>query len=532
MLVYRTRTQTIETARLLDSIRNSPETTDLLVDLGVLESGVVDALNPDCDREHLISRAFRRASVLAGHLFNTGTGAARLATALERLASLTLPSRVEVTPPEGYAYYGLFPATYREAARGYFERIRPERTVVIGIRSIGTSLSGVVAAALEALGVEVYSLTVRPRGHPFQRELRLTAEFEQRLRVMADRHFLIVDEGPGLSGSSFASVAEKLSALGVSDSRIAFLPNRKPSGDEFVSHAAARRWRRHEKYAASFEEVMPFGDLPDLSAGKWRSAVYTDESEWPAVQPQHERRKYLRNGVLLKFAGLSSYGKSKLPRAEQLAEAGFSPRALGIENGFLMTEFVQGSPLSGRRNVTPELLETMARYLTFLRQSFPSARPVPFGDLLEMIHTNVGTPPDALERYRQAVCDSATVAIDGRMLPHEWLFTARGYLKTDSVDHHDDHFFPGCQDIAWDLAGASIEFELDAEQREHLLSRYQALSRDANLTERLPFYLIAYPAYRIGYVTLAKQALAGSVEARRFKALEQKYRAARGRPAH
>ncbi len=47
------------------------------------------------------------------------------------------------------------------------------------------------------------------------------------------------------------------------------------------------------------------------------------------------------------------------------------------------------------------------------------------------------------------------------MLPHEWLLTATGYMKTDALDHHDDHFLPGCQNIAWDVACASVEFELD-----------------------------------------------------------------------
>ena len=75
-------------------------------------------------------------------------------------------------------------------------------TRVIGIRSIGTGLAAIVAAALGAKR----PFTVRPVGHPFSRELRIGDGLKEQL--LADPHasFAIVDEGPGLSGSSFAAV--------------------------------------------------------------------------------------------------------------------------------------------------------------------------------------------------------------------------------------------------------------------------------------------------------------------------------------
>ncbi len=62
------------------------------------------------------------------------------------------------------------------------------------------------------------------------------------------------------------------------------------------------------------------------------------------------------------------------------------------------------------------------------------------------------------------------------MLPHEWIRTASGFLKTDAVDHQDDLFFPGCQDIAWDIAGAIVEFGIP---REALVSEYLRTIRTA-----------------------------------------------------
>ena len=106
------------------------------------------------------------------------------------------------------------------------------------------------------------------------------------------------------------------------------------------------------------------------------------------------------------------------------------------------------------------------------------------------------------------------------MLPHEWIETRRGYVKTDALDHYDDHFFPGCQDIAWDIAGASVEWGFPPEA---LLDRYLRLQPDPKLRARIPFYVAAYRAYRIGYCRMAADSLGDRAEANRFRSLLSKY---------
>jgi hypothetical protein len=130
-----------------------------------------------------------------------------------------------------------------------------------------------------------------------------------------------------------------------------------------------------------------------------------------------------------------------------------------------------------------------------------------------MIEINTGL-------HISAPIEGVVVAGDSRMLPHEWIATDRGYIKTDAFDHHDDHFFPGCQDIAWDIAGASVEWGFDVSV---LADRYLRLQSDSTLTSRLPFYLTAYRAYRAGYCKLAADSLAGTAEAERFQSLASKY---------
>src|SRR5690606_21160624 len=84
--------------------------------------------------------------------------ASRLASPLDRVRSLLadlgrrrLPATIAIKAPEGFSHYGIDPAAYAESAALYASQVgwpRAARAVIIGVRSIGTSLSAVVAAAL------------------------------------------------------------------------------------------------------------------------------------------------------------------------------------------------------------------------------------------------------------------------------------------------------------------------------------------------------------------------------------------------
>ena len=578
MIVYRTQQHHAAPAHLLVDIRTAlhqlapydrlshAHAVELLLAFGELATAVLDTLSAEHDVDGPTVQALHRASLVCGRAFyyswTNGAGAANpwlrsVRDALDRVASLPLPETVQVRVPEGYMHYGLYPETYLEAARQFFREVRPLHAICLGIRSIGTSLAAVVGATLAEYGCEVWLYTVRPRGHPFARYLTLSGRLEEALRALTGAYFLIIDEGPGLSGSSFASVTQRLADLGVADGRVVLFPSWQPDGKNFLSIAAQERWHRHKKYTVSFEDVwlasgrltrtLPACTLRDLSGGKWRALFYSSLADAPAAQPHHERRKYLcvedpssltqradqassATGLLLKFAGLGRYGTAKLARAEQLSQAGFAPPVLDLVHGFLITPFLPGRPVVVQ-DVNRQLLGTLARYLAYLQQTFPATRPVPYTELLEMIHVNtaegLGAPwaekLDWLKTLRSAVYRSSTVAIDGRMLPHEWLVTPGGYVKTDGLDHHDDHFFPGCQDIAWDLAGSCVEFGLGREAQAYLISAYQAIVPDKSVMQRLQFYVIAYLSYRLGYVTLAARALGACDDTEKFTALATHY---------
>ncbi len=566
MLVYRNQTRSVNTGDKLADIRalvrglersewDHARALELVIEFGELEAGIADALSPLKDVVDSTTCAFRKASLLLGRAYyhswrQSGAASAWLtefARVFEVPIAHDLPERISVGVPEGYAYYSLYPEMYMEAAEQFVRQRQPRNAVVIGIRSIGTSESAVVGAALEEAACVVHAYTVRPRGHPFDRYLAVDTALEEEWRSLGEAFFLVVDEGPGLSGSSFICVTQELAALGIPDGQIVLFPSWVPKDKNLVSPAARTQWHRYDKYVATFEQVeLESGRLPisqgpydDLSAGKWRSLVYPAESRYPAVHPHHERRKYLqtcsnpddpKTPVLWKFAGLGRYGREKLERAKKLAEAGWSPRALGLENGLLALEWVQGAPLAPS-SASQDLLDAMARYLAFLEDTFPAQPSVDYDALLEMILVNVSeglgqewhSKLGGLDKFRNALADAGATALDARMLPHEWLAVSGRFCKTDSVDHHDDHFYPGCQNIAWDLAGTCVEFDLAPAEQSYLVDRYHHHSGDRNANARLPFYLIAYLSFRLGYATMAAQALGPSPEGERFQRLMQRY---------
>jgi hypothetical protein len=591
MILYSERTERLDVEKTLRRLREALDaqprvthelSTELVIDFGELEAGISDALCPDADTELPTLRALRSVAVALGHLFHaTWRGwpypderwPDEVRRALQRLEPFTLPAAVTVGVPEGYAYYGLYPEAYLEATTECLRQLRPQRAVCLGVRSIGTSLSAIATATLEELGCDVFSSTVRPRGHPLDRNALFTPALESRLRERAGSPALIVDEGPGLSGSSMTSIAGRLAELGFDDADIVMLPSCNPDPFQFLSANAKARWARHRKFISTFEDTwIASGRLEvaapgvaaiDISAGRWRHIPEIGGDDI-AVQPQHERRKYLipthddnqdDGGVrrfqqreacrdprqtphthtgpwtLAKFAGLGRYGRSKWPRACELADEGFCPQPISLKQGFLTSTFVRGTPAT-KADLGDDLLDRMVRYLAFVNRKFPAGTPVTCGLLMAMLRTNVReglgeewlAQVDGFERLRSVLESASTVAVDGRLLPHEWIRNPEnGFIKTDALDHHSDHFFPGCQDIAWDVAGAAVEFSMPAGTVACFTDRFAREAPDPGIRKRLPFYLAAYCAYRLAYAARASEVLAGSPDGRRFESLAATY---------
>jgi hypothetical protein len=405
---------------------------------------------------------------------------------------------------------------------------------VVGIRSIGTTLGAIVAAGLGA-GARVW--TVRPVGPPFERRLALDPAWPVGWASAA--RIALVDEGPGLSGSSFGAVLDTLESARVPASSMVVLPSHAGELGPAAHERARERWRRLSRYPVDVERLLrgqdgpgllewvrdvvgPVeGPLEDIGAGGWRRHLYADERRWPAVHAAQERRKYLLPAGgqrwLLKFSGLGRYGEQRLERARQLAAAGFTPEVTALRHGFLIAPWIEGArPLTGTEPARAPLLDRIADYLGFRARACPAraeasgASPaelwqMALKNLREALLPEAARELSALEPALSALAAAARpVEIDGKLQPHEWLKLPDGrVLKTDALDHHQGHDLIGCQDIAWDVAGVVVEWSLSALEAERFRRAVSTRAGREVTSLQLRFYTACYGAFALGAVTLA-----------------------------
>lgn len=522
----------------------------VLIETGRLLQGIADAdfVLAGCDRSTPATTALTIFLCrLAQSVWRSWTSGFQADPALPSVPQLQrLPREVELKIPEGFAFYALYPEAYAEAAQR-LTLVAPPR--VIGIRSIGTTLSAIVAAALGAPP----PTTFRPFGDPFARRIRVDSELERDL-LKGDAHYIIADEGPGQSGSSFGAIADWLGKRGVPVERVAFMPSHSgPLGPQ-ASEAHRERWKKAQRVVADFgprlaellsewaAELLGPLDQPliELSGGAWRASVYEDMRDWPAVNPAWERRKFLAEAksdeVLLKFAGLGETGSRKLAMAKAHHAEGLASEPLGLVHGFLVERWhADARPLSPGEKPIKEI----ARYIAARLRLFPAAEDsgASLGDLLSMAQRNVGLSLgedmagllDAWKpRLKSLNKRVARVRIDNRMDRHEWLRLPNGrLLKSDALDHHAGHDLIGCQDSGWDVAGAIVEFELEPDETADLIERVEGGSGRSIGSELLEFLTLAYLAFRVGQSSLGVPMCGGDqAEIERLADRADSYRAA------
>lgn len=551
----------------------------LLIQTGQLEQGVEDS--PEMAAARRLVQSVNQLTEQAALLFlrawsDTNPSLAvppvhstrRLADFCAELRALQGPHTAALTikMPEGFEYYALFPEQYCVSALRWaadHAGTWPKRAAVIGIRSIGTSLSALVAAVLSAQGWQVQRRTVRPTGHPFAREVTLDgADFE------ACPCAVIVDEGPGLSGSSMAATARALAETGIRD--LSFLPGHAGAPGSAATPETRQWWAETPCYVTGLEDLRWSGltipqllatrsrqlrrekaasegeTVEDLSAGLWRQRAFPNGTNWPAALARFERTKYLcpaANGAALlwKFAGLGCAwpgGKTSLELAlEQMAarvQSRLVPEVLESFRGFIATPWIEGTRLSGRDLQDPAVLAHAGHYLC---QS--AGQPLDgqeahasLARLKEMLYANTreSLGEAAAEQTRiwaKGLRPSAPIASygDGRLAPHEWVRTPTGaLLKTDPTGHDLDHTLVGKQPLLWDLAGLLVEWDLSPKAAAPLLCSVSAAGIPVP-PEALAFYQMSYAAFRLGMTTLCAGELPpGSEEWNRLERASAAYR--------
>jgi len=510
-----------------------------LIEAGQFEQAVSDNYEPESEirvQAENITLAIAGAFIRAW--WQIGDPHQKVLDALSACAKLkNVPAQsVTVKVPEGFAFYTLFPEQYSNAALEWASKHTGNTDVlVVGLRSIGTTLSAVVAATLQERGYKVRRMTVRPRGHPFGREILV------KLNGNNVGAALIVDEGPGLSGSSIAAAAEALERAGISAEKIAFFPGHSGLPGAAASAEVLARWRRTPRFvgdvrdlewnnrsltealAERTESILGWGvtEIQDLSAGNWRRYCYEVPEQWPAVCAPFECTKYrcvLENGfsVLWKFQGWSGvpeYGRCgadlALSRLERRAALGWTPKPLGQHLGFVAQRWCEDPPILSDPD-DPRRPDELAQIGAYIHEAAglimsPLETDLAFARVREMLEVNTreALGDDFASRavllgstVRGFSAQRVSAAGDGRMGPWEWRRNYTGaMIKLDAAGHDTNHTIVGRQPVWWDLAGVVVEWDLKPEE----LFLVQATAMlESVAPELLAFYVAAYAAFRTG----------------------------------
>ncbi|HEY8592561.1 MAG TPA: hypothetical protein VIL42_06815 [Sphingomicrobium sp.] len=500
-----------------------------LIDAGQLQQGIADHLFAEarkCDRKHPLVEDLGAALLQLGRAVcrSWDSGFTEVGALPRFDVGNGAPDEVTIRVPEGFAFYALYPEAYADAARR-LDLAAPPR--VIGLRSIGTSLAAVVAAALGAPP----PVSVRPFGHPAEREIDIDECLAREL-LDGEAHYVIVDEGPGQSGSSFAAVARWLRERGVSDERVALLPSHAGSPGAAATDERRRWWRSTQR------QVADHGDRLGELAGEWAASL-VGPLDGPAREitggGPWERRKFLvaANGerFLIKFAGLGAIGEAKLAIARALHVDRLNAEPVGLVHGFLIERCCEGAPLARGEKPIGEIaryIGTRARLLPAMRESGASIEL-----LLTMVRRNLSLEfgdrfEAATDRFEPAELERRVVRVctDNKLQPHEWLRTPDGrLLKVDALDHHRAHDLIGCQDFAWDVAGAIVEFGLSESEAARLIEAAEEQAFRSVDSQLLDFYRLAYLAFRVGQARLASAMVSSGVEQERMDAAGDRYAA-------
>lgn len=493
-------------------------------------SNLIDALIGAGELEAALEDAGSRSAILAARLTNAiasvvcGNARNALGMAADILGSLEVPDRVSVSPPEGFTYYALHPTDFVGIASQLARE--PKSCAVVGIRSIGTTLSAVVLAALHAEGRPATRITVRPSGHPYSRRTEFGAVERGWVHQNLDAHFLVVDEGPGRSGSTFLSVAEALWDAGVPRENITLIGSREPDVNSLCAPGAASRWRQFRFVATSPSVNRRFERHTYIGGGDWRRFLIPAQKSWPESWTQMERLKFVSpdRARLYKFEGMGPIGVQARARAFQLADAGFGPQVCDANDGFLSYSLIQGRSMEPN-DAKPEVLDRIAQYCAFRHREFSSAssgaphlRPMLEFNITQEFGTTLSVPEDDFRQDRPVVTD-------GRMQPYEWIGAeSGGLIKVDGVDHGDNHFFPGPCGIAWDLAGAAVEWRLSGAATEYMLDRFRSDS-GLDVSPQFRLYRLAYLVFRLGFCKMGISTVQGTPEELRLRTAYENYRA-------
>ena len=459
--------------------------------------------------------------------------------------------RAVLKVPEGFAYYGLFPEQYCAAAWAWIAKWRPKvrgTVLVIGVRSVGTTLSAIVSAALESAGMAAERITVRPLGPSFARELTLEPTVIKDVAAA-----IVVDEGPGLSGSSMAAVGTALERAGLPRHSIAFICGHDRGPGPKATTETRAFWKTvpsfsmpvaspifggrslHNHLADELTKLLGSSVEP-LPEDDWRKLAYVDTRDWPPSPNQLLAPRFrvrTPTGVIaLEFGGTATIdGRTMASQAiaqyEQRTFAGYAPAPIGIVSGYVARHWLEGVALRSR-DIEPGLLVSLAHYVTAM-----AGAPL---DTATLAAAQLARASWAYDNLAEALGESAAqraaayveagsvlplswtrAAFEYDLAPQHWMRTRDGAIaKIGGPGHAHGSTVVGIQPVLWDVVSLLIEWNLGRADARAVVG---AIERELGASLPRPAlraFMLSYIAFKIGELNLGREGALDAAEAERY----------------
>lgn len=435
------------------------------------------------------------------------------------------PERIQRSVPRLPSCFRSFdqhPDDLRRLVERYFQRW-PERgcpLVVVGLRTSGSYLAPLLAAALKRAGAqEVHVLTLRPGR-------KLTA-FERRIlrAAVAQNGLVLVTDDPPTTGGSLASAVRDLTQAGIDLARIVLLLQLFGAEDSLPQ--ALRKFQSvllpWDDW--SLQERLQTQAVQETLSSFWAPAIQIEAVKLLPLPPRrwdrshaHARfrviclevdsgRRFERQ-VSVKGVGLGYFGQHSLAIAQALS--GYIPKVYGFREGLLYREWISEEkrlvveePGQARAFVQAVSAYTARRSQALaVKQDFSlglfGQRPVwevasnllsqAFGRAWLLARPILVDP--AVKKLLRVRKPSV---IDGSMDQFRWFEGSDhgSLLKVDSDERDFCNLDLYCYDPVYDLAGAALD--LDGQDLvARLRSEYSALSGEQVDEERWLLYSLVH----------------------------------------
>lgn len=368
-------------------------------------------------------------------------------------------AEIEMKIPEGFTFYQLFPEQYAVAAHKWMTAHKPTGVIiVIGLRSIGTTLSAVVTNELQKAGWEVRRITARPSGPPFDRKLRLPEWVTSEGSV-----FLIVDEGPGMSGSSFAAARR---AIG-SNREVHFFPSHNGPPGAAATEETRRIWRETPRWTATLEET---------SIQKPEGARFVGPSlPWP----------FDLSGGAVQCAQRAAAESCGIPIIE-------------ARDGWIVFERVEGkaATFAEIEEILPRHIAVLAGEEIDLCETYERVRFMIEANIEKAFGLKRSFETEHLPHRRR-------ITGDGRVGPGNWIKANGRIWKRDTTGRGLSHFVAYRVPVVWDVAQAILLWKLSPHEEKRFCAACHSCGVEFSRDE-LTFWKFAVAAYELGKAVMLR----------------------------